>query len=253
MDILIDTTFDVYSDSKGRDPDSHSATLRRYHKTLWSKSLPNGTSFDLSNERPGDYLYHKSEKGEFSLSSDSLGHTYRYVKVMAPIIGKVPENELDKFFAICSTVGAYIVFPARKIDGKSTINGARGLNGKIRDRFDLTLECIRRHYIGEESPLSAVLARYADFFGLFESFEGYVSFFLLQDLVSEGAASIRFFLPFESFVSPPLPPDVLGYLSYRDGMVAFINARNRRIYDQAGNPVRATDHRPLRVWKAHSK
>ena len=44
----------------------------------------------------------------------------------------------------------------------------------IRDRFDLTLECIRRHYLDEPSPLSATLARYADFFGLFGDFAGYV-------------------------------------------------------------------------------
>ena len=46
-----------------------------------------------------------------------------------------------------------------KIDGKMTINGARGFNAKIRDRFDLTLECIRRHYRNEDSPLTDVLGR----------------------------------------------------------------------------------------------
>jgi hypothetical protein len=38
----------------------------------------------------------------------------------------------------------------------------------------LTLECIRRHYLDEPSPLSDTLARYADFFGLFGDFAGYV-------------------------------------------------------------------------------
>lgn len=41
MSVTIDTTFDVYSDTPiGRDPDSHSPTLRRYHQMLWSKRLP---------------------------------------------------------------------------------------------------------------------------------------------------------------------------------------------------------------------
>ena len=62
-----------------------------------------------------------------------------------------------------------------------TINGARGVNGKIKDRFDLTLECIRRHYTSEKSPLSDTLQRYSPFFNLFENFQGYVDFFLLQD------------------------------------------------------------------------
>ena len=39
----IDINFDVYSDTpEGKDPDSFSPTLRKYHKILWSKSLPNG-------------------------------------------------------------------------------------------------------------------------------------------------------------------------------------------------------------------
>ncbi|WP_113903400.1 DUF6994 family protein [Brevibacterium celere] len=40
----------------------------------------------------------------------------------------------------------------------STINGARGLHPRIVDRFDLTLECIRRHYRGEPSPLADLVA-----------------------------------------------------------------------------------------------
>ena len=235
MGIVIDITFDVYSDtSKGRDPDSHSATLRRYHMELWSKPLPDGTPFILSDRRSGDYLLHNSPRGEFCLSSDSIGHTYRYVKAMARIVNLLPEDELDRFYSVCSTVGAYIVFPARMINGRITINAARGLNRKIRDRFDLTLECIRLHYLGQESPLSAVLARYDNFFGLFECFRGYVDFFLLQDLVSLDGTSINFFLPFEGFESLPLPSDVNGYRSYRDNMVAFVTARNWRIAEKSG-------------------
>ncbi|MCE0488130.1 hypothetical protein LVO85_14945 [Ornithinimicrobium sp. EGI L100131] len=68
---LIDTTFDVRTEAGGRDPDSHSATLRRYHQLLWSKPLPNGAAFDLDAR-----LHHKSELGEFWLSSDAITHTY---------------------------------------------------------------------------------------------------------------------------------------------------------------------------------
>jgi hypothetical protein len=75
-----------------------------------------------------------------------------------------------------------MLFPGKRIDGKMTINGARGFHPKIKDRFDLTVECIRRHYRAEDSPLSDTLSRYADFFALFRNFEGYVEHFLLQDL-----------------------------------------------------------------------
>lgn len=230
MNSTIDTAFDVYSDTPvGRDPDSHSPTLRRYHQRLWSKPLPDGTAFVLLTDHPRAYLHHKSKRGEFFLSSDAIGHTYRYVKAMAPIIERVPTEELDQFFTIASSVGAYVIFPSQKIDRRPTINGARGLHWKIRDRFDLTLECIRRHYVNEESPLSESLSRYSEFFDLFDSFENYVEFFLLQDLVSEDGTSVEFFIPFRSFDDAPLPATIEEYLVYKERLIAFITARNNMI------------------------
>lgn len=230
MSAEIDTTFDVYSDTpKGKDPDSFSPTLRRYHRALWSKALPDGRRFDLTIDQPGCYLHHCCDRRDLVLSSDSIGHTYRYVKAMSHIVGQATKEELDAFFSICSTVGAYMVFPARKIDGKATINGARGMNGRIRDRFDLTLECIRRHYLNLESPLRETLGRYGFFFDLFGDFAGYVEFFLLQDLVETDRSAIRFFLPFRGFDGPPLPATIEEYRAYKNNVVTFISARNQRI------------------------
>lgn len=62
---MIDITFDFHSDSRGRDPDSYSPTLKKYHKILWSKPLPNGNLFTLKDDKTGAYLYHKSDLGEF--------------------------------------------------------------------------------------------------------------------------------------------------------------------------------------------
>ena len=110
-----------------------------------------------------------------------------------------------------------------------TINGARGFHPRIKDRFDLTVECIRRHYLDEPSPLSDVLARYADFFGLFGDFAGYVDFFHLQDLVNEDYSAVKFFTPFEDFTGSPLPGTLDAYLEYRQRAIEFIESRNRRI------------------------
>ena len=74
-----------------------------------------------------------------------------------------------------------------------------------------------------------MLARYADFFALFEDFGGYVGFFLLDDLVSDDDSALRFFLPFDDFTTPALPNSVDAYRVYRDASVEFIEARNRRI------------------------
>ena len=57
----IDTSFDFRTDASGKDPDTHSPTLRQYHKLLWSKPLPSGRPFYLSDATPGAYLHHHSE------------------------------------------------------------------------------------------------------------------------------------------------------------------------------------------------
>ena len=98
-----------------------------------------------------------------------------------------------------------MVFPGHQVGRKMTINQARGCDARIRDRFDLTLECIRRHYLDKCSPLSDTLARYAEFFGLFGDFAGYVDFFHLQDLVNEVTLTIKFSMLFEDFTASPLP------------------------------------------------
>jgi hypothetical protein len=232
MSDIIDITFDVYSDTPlGKDPDKYSPTLRRYHKLLWSKQLPNGFRFDLSDTTPNNYLQHKSELGAFSLSSDGIGLTYLGVKRMSHITDQIPADDLDSFFAICTTIGGYVIFPSNKIENKMTINGSRGLNHRIRDRIDLTLECIRRHYSNEGNPLNDTLNRYAEFFGLFRDFKGYIDFFLFQDLVAEDYSTIRFFLPFDDFNDSPLPHNVEEYQEYKQNMIDFVSARNQRILD----------------------
>lgn len=220
----------MYSDTpRGKDPDSYSPTLRRYHQALWSKELPSGKLFNLAIDEPKTYLHHKSTLGEFALFSDSFVHSYRYLKKTQHLVVQVPEAELDQFYAICGTIGGYIIFPSRRIDGKLTINGARGFYSSIMDRADLTLECIRRHYEGGESPLGSVLARYADFFALFEDFRGYTEFFLLQDLVRTDGSGVKFFLQFDGFNCSPLPVSLSEYATYRSKLADFVLARNERI------------------------
>ncbi len=226
----IDISFDFRSDTPpGKDPDSFSPTLRRYHKLLWSKRLPNGELFLLDDSKPGAYLYHQSKLGEFFLSSDSAIHSFSRWKSMSHIISQFSEEEIEVFRRLGYTIGGMIIFPGNRIDGKSTINGARGLHHLIRDRIDLTLECIRRHYLAEQSPLTDVIRRYADFFALFGNFRGYVEFFLLQDLVNEDFSEIKFFLPFHNFTTSAVPTGINSYRTYKAVVMQFVELRNQRI------------------------
>src|SRR5690606_9540464 len=133
LKMIIDTNFNFYSDSYGRDPDSASPTLRMYHKILWSKPLPNGKILELRDDKPGVYLYHESDLGEFFLGSDAITHSYKNHQRKKWLTEQIP-NDVKELFDLGSTVGAYIFFPNNSIDGKHTINQARGINRLIDDR-----------------------------------------------------------------------------------------------------------------------
>ena len=151
----IDITFDFRFDTpKGKDPDAVSPTLRRYHQLLWSKPLPGGVVFKLGDTTPGVYLHHKSEVGEFRLSSDAVIPTFSSAERLSGILDQIPKGEVDKFNRICYTIGGMPLFPQNRIGRGITLNGARGFHPRIKDRFDLNLECIRRHYGNAQSNSS---------------------------------------------------------------------------------------------------
>ncbi|MGQ0465451.1 MAG: DUF6994 family protein [Sporichthyaceae bacterium] len=226
---MIDTTFDFRSDSNGRDPDRYSPTLLRYHRLLWSKPLPDGRPFDLV-PKPREYLYHRSDIGEFYLSSDAVIASYSTYVSAAHIIGQLPPEDVERFEYIGYTIGGMLLFPSNRVDGKHTINQARGSNRfTIGDRMDLTLECIRRHYRGDRAnALGPTLERYPEFFALFGDFAGYCEFFLLQDLVRDDG-SVKFFAEFDDFQSPAMPSDAESYVLFREQSIRFVEARNLRI------------------------
>ena len=227
----IDASYDFRNDVRpNNDPDIHSEKLKLYHKILWSKPLPSGEDFLLDYSITGKYLSSKSSVGEFELSSDSITHSYIGVKRMNSITKLVSDVDRDKILKTFYTIGGFIIFPSNKIDNKQTINGSRGFNSRIVDRFDLTLECIRRFYLGIESPLYETFSRYKDFFQLFDDFQGYTEFFLLQDIVTDDFSEVKFFLPFDdSFPSQPLPKDLNDYLIYIKNTNNFVVNRGNRM------------------------
>lgn len=183
--------------------------------------------FGLDDHRRGAYWYHHSERGTFVLGSDAITHSYKNQVRKQWLVQQIP-NEVNALFDLGSTIGAFTIFPKNKIDNQHTLNQARGISPWIDDRFDLTLECIRRYYAGQSSPLFDTLDRYSAFFELFQDFEGYCDFFLLQDLIDD-AGKIKFYLPFDDFNTRPQFAGVEDYRMYKKGVMRFIRARNQRI------------------------
>jgi hypothetical protein len=226
--MTIDVTFNFTQDAQGKDPDAYSPTLRRYHQFLWSKPLPSGVVFALDDTIPR-FLHHRSDLGEFFLSSDTVIPSFRKEPRIAKWLNDISEAERNEFDHITYTIGGMMLFPGNRIGRHMTINGARGFHPRIKDRFDLTVECIRRYYLRMESPLSSTLTRYADFFDLFGDFKGYLAHFLLQDLVTPDCAAVSFFAPFANFTTSPVPTSIEAYREYRYRAMEFVEARNRRI------------------------
>ena len=65
------------------------------------------TNFELQTEKPEIYLYHRSNLGEFFLSSDTITHTYSKWKRLSHIIEKVSSSEIKSFwwieYHVCSS------------------------------------------------------------------------------------------------------------------------------------------------------
>lgn len=238
----IDIKFNVLSDTPpGKDPDQHSPTLRLYHQLLWSKPLPNGENFILNLSKPR-LLRHSSENlGDFTLSSDGIGRTFVGIKKMKHLVDQIPSEMIGPINELCYTIGGFIIFPSNRVKMKPTINGARGINSKIEDRFDLTLECIRLFYNGDESPLSKTLILYESFFKLFVDFRGYVNHFLLQDLVLNNSTQINYWHPFTSFNESPLPSNSTEFYLYLKKVVEFVQSRNERIFEYSKRQVNFKD------------
>ena len=223
---LIDTSYDVREDTPpGKDPDSCSPRLRRYHQLLWSKELPCGQKLELNDKLMG-YI----GDTEYWFSGDTIVHSFSRWPKYQHIITQIDPAVIENFIHVGYTIAGNIIFPANVPKGKMSMDQRRGMLVKISDRFDLTLECIRRYYHGVDSPLYSCINDFKPFFDAFVDFRGYVEFFLLQDLVEEDYSQVKYWYPFPGeFYSNPLPQTPEEYLEYVDTVIDFLHRRNARI------------------------
>jgi hypothetical protein len=208
------------------DPDITSEVLRFYQKIIWNKELPNGEYLDLSFGSGSDYLTWNGMR----FGSDSITASFRYrdnLNLISQVAGSMSDWHafIEDYIRRSYTIGGEMIFPKRM----HGINQSRGLNRMIRDRWDLTLECIRRYYDGCPSPLYDVLEKDTAFFDLFVDFKGYVDFFYLQDCVNSDYTSVIIWLDNDDFNKGPLPRSVDEYLLFIDKELRFVEMRNERI------------------------
>ncbi|WP_428768494.1 hypothetical protein V1L52_07735 [Treponema sp. HNW] len=220
--------------NNGCDPDSKSKTLQNYNKILYSRELPNKEIMKLDI---GKSSYYYLTWKNFRFGSDIIFNNFCYEQY--PVIWEIKKHNSkykqtnEEFINKTYTIGGSIIFPKRI----NSINVQRGRNRLIRDRFDLTLECIRRFYKSKEnplqaqdSPLSKTLEEDEAFFDLFVDFEGYVNFFFLQDFVSANYSEVDFWCnEKEIFNGDPLPNNIEQYYYMVKVELEKLSKRNERI------------------------
>lgn len=211
--------------SFNNDPDCASKTLQKYHSILWSKPLPNGQKMELTIGTGGRYLTWDN----FRFGSDSILASFRYVRyrtMLEQVSKSIPNYRrfVEHFLHTGNTIGGFMIFPK-----DNSFNCARGCNSKIKDRWDLSLECIRRYYNNEDNPLFDNLQKNKEFFDLFVDFKGYVDFFFLQDCVTEDYSSVIQWIEHKDFTENPLPKTVDEYLLWIEKQLEFVEKRNKRI------------------------
>ena len=238
----IDVNFDFTSDSQNywdnfwnnkkglgagnSDPDAESKTLQVYQSLLYSRKLPNGLKMNL---KIGDGSYYLTWN-DFRFGSDSITASFRYYDyfdMIKKIKNHLPDYKLymENYIRKCYTIGGNIIFPKHI----NSINQKRGCDPKIRDRWDLTLECIRRFYDNESSPLTDVLEIDRKFFLLFNDFKGYIDYFFLQDCVVEDYSKVILWTETKPFIDDPLQKAVAAYLNFIENEISFVKKRNKRI------------------------
>ncbi|MBH0009625.1 hypothetical protein [Salinibacterium sp. SWN1162] len=227
----VDVSYDYRKDSTGEAPhaDASSPSLKAAHRALWNKELPTKKLLSLNASGP-DYLNATIDGLEFALASDAIAtsHPGRAEEVR----NDVGPDVIEDFVRHGGTIGGRMVWPLRRIH-KPTVNQARGTRVTISDRIDLTLEALKLWYTDSnaETPLTDVFNDYADWFAQFgvgkEGWEGFIDFFLLQDIL-DGSGSVRMF----ANTTPTLiPTDAVEFAKYLEAQLSFVRARNQRIFD----------------------
>lgn len=236
----IDPHLDFADDYRaGSDPDRYSARLYKWHQALWSRPVDGVDPVECEVVWDGGYTMRMttSTGRAFRLASDGLLQTWSspgwHWRFQADLIEEILADR-DDFYRTASTIGGYLLWPLNDPGqtGRS-INQTRGTTIAIADRFDLTLECVRRHYLAPDSinPLGECLSRYAPFFEVFGDFETYVRFWLLDDLLTPDGG-VRSFITGEAIdeIRPiGVAQSVEEYVRFREGSIAFVTARNERI------------------------
>jgi len=121
-------------------------------------------------------------------------------------------------------------------------------DGRVSSNSDVILPELPAGY-DLTNPLGPVVHRYRTFFDVFGSFDNYVTFWMLEDLVTDepGGPQVRFLMPrdesgpYDFQRESGLPRTADAYSEYLIAADDFVQARNRRLAAHAATITRLAD------------
>lgn len=209
---------------------SRSKLLQKHLCLLYGYKPLEGLSCDIKSNDDYNYLY--LDEG-MRFGCDSIANVM--TPQNEPISRYLSSSELKRYYTIINSIGGKIIFPKHK----KSINQYRGAQWKkyIGDRFDYTLECIRRYFDDPSEkygwyPLKDEIKNDGKFFSKFSSFSEYIKFFFLEDIVDKNE-NIKFFLGENSDIdfniTQAIPSDLDKWRLLYNKTIEFAEARTMRI------------------------
>ena len=245
--IDIRTSEKIYNNAGLPDPDAFSEILYDYFAEIWNLNYPNSKVKKIWNGNAWELIGIKDNF--LRLGTDSIMSIYWHRFNMREFIIKLIEGKkydfqifIREYLKKANTIGGFVLFP-RHIQ---SINQRRGTNSQIDDRFDLTLECIKRYYTNREksetesnyNPLSSVLKNDATFFDMFgkgeAGFKNYAEFFCLNESWVENGQVLNLMnnepLDNWDFKKEPLPQNLEEWWwKFYENIMSRLDARNEQI------------------------
>lgn len=191
--------------SEAQDPADFSAKLAQYQILLYTKPLPSGGFLKLRANKFNQVEAELPSGESILLTSMPLIHQACFEADNHELLSKLPQSQVDIMLRTLVTSGNYMLIPAQPLNGYRLDDFRK--NPRIGNRIDLYLECVRRQYAGEPSPLDDILNPFKPWFELFLSFKQFVEFFYLGNLYDPKLKKIHFFKTFDPDFPINLDPE----------------------------------------------
>ncbi len=205
------------------DPCDDSLFLKKSIRKMFSRPLPNGQTMELEETSSG-FRWNDFRFGIDTVVPSFFSTRNRNLSKAYALSETDFRDSVSEYIRETDLLGAYTIYP---VHANSLIQCIYS-NNRIRGRWDFVLECVRRHYSGEDSPLYDCMRRDRLFYDLFVDFNGFIDFFYLNDFINSDG-TVKMLLQTELFEMNPVPRNWDEYKKWFGTNIELVKKRNSRM------------------------